>query len=180
VKRARGIPLANLGVALTLLAALATTTASAASNYDIEVVVFEYVVPDSSGEAWPPDPGIPSLEGARGYPAAQRALGGAVARLRQSADYRVLAHRAWRQPGTSRGSSSPVLIQSSDGYNLVGTITVWRQRFLHAQLDLLLRPTSGATPVRVRQRRRMRSEELHYIDHPKLGVLIYATPAGAS
>jgi len=73
-----------------------------------------------------------------------------------------------------------VLLQSSDGYNLIGTITVWRQRFLHAELDLLLRPAGGTDEVRLRQRRKMRSRELHYVDHPKLGVLIYATPVGAS
>lgn len=171
-------PGVTTALALTLL--LVSVTATAATEYNIEVVVFEYIVPDARGEFWPPDPGTPDLEISRGYPAAQRALGGTVARLRQSAEYRVLAHRAWRQPGVSRGAAAPVLLQSSDGYNLIGTITVWRQRFLHAELDLLLRPAGGTDEVRLRQRRKMRSRELHYVDHPKLGVLIYATPVGAS
>jgi len=44
---------------LALATILAATAASAASQYDIEVVVFEYIVPDVSGEFWPPDPGFP-------------------------------------------------------------------------------------------------------------------------
>ena len=167
-----------LGLAglLGVLALLANTSATAASEYDIEVVVFEYVVPDASDEFWPPDPGLPLAAGSAAYPAAERSLGGAVAQLRRSSEYRVLAHRAWRQPGVSQSAALPVQLQSEDGYNLIGSVSVWRQRYLHAELDLLLRPADGTEPVRMQQRRRMRSEELHYLDHPKLGVLIYATP----
>jgi len=165
---------------LGLVTLLGAAPSLAATQYDIEVVVFEYIVPSDGGEFWPPNAVVPEPLDSRGYPAAQRRLGGAVARLRQSPEYRVLVHRAWRQPGISQSAAKPILLQSEDGYNLAGTITVWRQRFLHAQLDVLLRPADGTDAVRVRQRRKMRSKELHYLDHPKLGVLIYATPVGTS
>lgn len=81
---------------------------------------------------------------------------------------------------------------------LDGTVRVYRARYLHAEVDLLyyrpaaespqpVRVTGGgeavqdagppvATLFRMQQSRRMRSGELHYLDHPLFGVLIEATP----
>lgn len=68
---------------------------------------------------------------------------------------------------------------------LYGTIRVFEERYLHAAVDLRYRdpgaPIMAADeepPLYVhRQQRRMRKPgELHYLDHPKLGVLIQVTP----
>ncbi|MCP5141857.1 MAG: hypothetical protein H6926_05695 [Chromatiales bacterium] len=81
-------------------------------------------------------------------------------------------------------------------YQLDGTLTLVLGRYLHLYTDLinrrLLAPGSlvfadgGAAPTydngqalasfRVREHRKMRSKELHYIDHPILGILVKATP----
>ncbi len=161
-----------------LVAVLLACAVHAAGTYDIELVVFERVTPDRSGEQFSSEPGFPPNSGAGSYPAAQRALGGTVAQLRQSSQYRVLVHRAWRQPGVSRNNSRATPVQSEDGYKLTGSVTVWRQRFLHTKVDLLLRPSDGSQAVRMQESRRMRSKEIHYLDHPKIGVLLYARPAG--
>jgi len=72
---------------------------------------------------------------------------------------------------------------------LYGTLTVFRGRYLHVDADLRLRPedqsegpdtSNPVAPERVyvmRQRRRMRSDELHYLDHPELGLLVKITAA---
>ena len=66
-----------------------------------------------------------------------------------------------------------------------GTVTVSLARYLQVEVDLLYsRPASGqaaasnTAPTRFRlvSQRRMRSGELHYIDHPLFGVLILLTP----
>ena len=49
-----------------------------------------------------------------------------------------------------------------------------RGRFLHLDTDLLLRAPDSSQTYRVQLSRRMRSDELHYVDHPKLGILIRA------
>ena len=79
---------------------------------------------------------------------------------------------------------------------LEGTVRVSGKRYLHVHLDLLLRrpappnlrsdtQTGNAyantyahryQAYRMTDHRRMRSERLHYIDHPLMGVLILATP----
>ncbi|MDN3518449.1 CsiV family protein [Aquisalimonas lutea] len=78
---------------------------------------------------------------------------------------------------------------------LSGWLRVWRGRYLHVETDLRwLDPEGdsasgdqgareaslgGVQPVPVmRQERRMRSGELHYLDHPEMGLLIRAAPAG--
>lgn len=69
-----------------------------------------------------------------------------------------------------------------------GTIKLIRQRFLHVDVDLLYRAPYVDSPVnplsreqwpqafRLTESRRMRSREVHYLDHPMFGVLIIATP----
>jgi len=79
---------------------------------------------------------------------------------------------------------------------LEGTIRVSGKRYLHVHLDLLLRrltppdltsdeTTESADPTdlapryqayRMLDHRRMRSNRLHYVDHPLFGVLVLATP----
>jgi hypothetical protein len=66
-----------------------------------------------------------------------------------------------------------------------GTVTLSLNRYLHAHVDLLLRRPRGIDPssglpttstYRLQAHRRMRSGELHYIDHPAMGILILVTP----
>jgi hypothetical protein len=69
-----------------------------------------------------------------------------------------------------------------------GTIKLIRKRFLHVEADILYRAPyidDPANPLtreqwpqafRLTESRRMRSRELHYLDHPMFGILIVATP----
>lgn len=85
-------------------------------------------------------------------------------------------------------------------YELEGKITIVLSRYLHAYVDLVLRsPRLSADPVlnnaaedaylaahaadtrilvnhHLREHRRMRSKNLHYLDSPELGMLILITP----
>lgn len=85
--------------------------------------------------------------------------------------------------------SSLTGLTSLDEPPLYGYLRVYRERFLHLVTDLRYRrpPTidaaeryaylEGTDPVFVmQQRRRMRSGELHYLDHPVLGILARITP----
>jgi hypothetical protein len=76
-------------------------------------------------------------------------------------------------------------------FELDGTVTIVLGRYLHVYTDLVFRqPISTPTSVeegtsenstalidfQIKNRRRMRSRELHYLDHPRLGVLVQITP----
>lgn len=126
-------------------------------------------------------------------------LGGVRNHLRRSAHYRPLVHAGWRLPGLPRSAARPVHVgRSLDGSearaaegvgaersSVHGTVTVSLARYLQVDVDLLYhRATSseaavpGSVPTRFRlvSERRMRSGELHYIDHPLFGVLVLLTP----
>lgn len=79
----------------------------------------------------------------------------------------------------------------NDRAGIEGIVRVHRSRFLHVLVDLLYsRPAGGSlnavadavasTPslIRMTQTRRMRSNEMHYYDHPLFGVLVKITPYG--
>ena len=134
------------------------------------------------------------------------ALTAMASRLRRSGDYQVLFHGRWLQPVPPREAPEPLLIESlpqgPQGSVLQGTVDVTLGRYLHfnahlyfqepllgrAPVDRALPPDADAPPawsfedltptgyVQLHQSRRMRSEEVHYLDHPKLGVLVIVQP----
>lgn len=101
--------------------------------------------------------------------------------LARRAGYRVLVHQAWLQPMTENALATPVMIASDNdrtpGGEIFGTLRVRLSRFLHAELAISL-PYSGAGGgyVHLLETRRMRSQELHYVDHPLFGALIHIEP----
>lgn len=121
--------------------------------------------------------------------------------LRSSGDYRPLYHLAWEQPGYAEADSVAIPVplywqprpsEQALGIEpapprlepmVYGLIRIYRERFLHAVVDLRFQRFGSGfdvepeellrAPVHVmREARRMRSSQLHYIDHPALGILI--------
>lgn len=153
-------------------------------------------------------------------PETRRILNSQARSIRRSSLYKTLVHQSWLQPVVADKASLPVLIQAGDHfddmYELDGTITINRSRFLHIdanlwyteftplnqQGDAPISPTANqlspeplspelrakypqvanweATKGQylkvhshpLQQSRRMRSSTLHFIDHPRFGILI--------
>ncbi len=128
-------------------------------------------------------------------------LGGDAAVLSRSGGYKLLYHRGWLQSIGGKSGARQVRIKADfDDYRLDGSLKVYKNRFLHAQPTLELTaatplplqqpvnaegtlPVTDNTPLtspqptstqhwRMQQSRRMRSNETHYIDHPRFGVLL--------
>lgn len=59
---------------------------------------------------------------------------------------------------------------------LDGTLTLTRSRYLHMAVDLIYNDPKTGVPLQLKESRRMRSGELHYLDHPRFGVLVQAMP----
>ena len=93
-------------------------------------------------------------------------------------------HTAWRQPvygpeeETTLDLARVALLPSELG----ATASIYVTRFLHLKLDLALADrgalvTAPETLVyRLSERRKMRSTELHFFDHPRFGALALITP----
>ncbi len=125
--------------------------------------------------------------------------------LTRSDAYQPLYHLAWLQPGLGRDRAvavpvpyhwqppteaeahGPALRDPQYEPPAFGLIRVYRERFLHAVIDLRLHWRAvgrdfdadeqiRAPLHRMSEHRRMRSGELHYLDHPAMGVLILIHP----
>lgn len=141
-----------------------------------------------------PDGGVPHAF--RLLDRSELSLSGAWDALRRSARHRPLLHAGWRLPGVRPGAARPAhlgvsLAAPSGGGSgggppsVHGTVKISLVRYLHVEIDLLYSrfadgavAASDGTPARFRleAQRRMRSGELHYIDHPLFGVLMRVTP----
>lgn len=174
-------------VALLALALIAPAGPAAAQDdtwYAVELIVFANIDGAAYGEEiWPVDPGAPDLSRAvpvaEGIgvppvsPAAYR-LSGVWQALKGSREYRPLRHLAWTQPGETPRGAPVVLVGEEPEAAVRGLVQITRGRFLHARVDLVY--DDAGDRYRLEARRRMRSNELHYIDHPLFGVLVIVTP----
>ena len=194
-------------VALWALApAFGQQNASGLQSYDVELIVFRHLSTDVTDEQWnlesmvgehveipeedaspfeSPQPTQPPV--VHRFPALSSSkfkLTRMYETLRRSRNYQPLAHFGWTQPGFARASAPffPIsaFVPSSTGVS--GQIALSRGRYLHLTLDLeyTLPATESDSAQRyvLRQSRRMRSNERHYIDHPKFGVIAVVTPSG--
>ena len=92
----------------------------------------------------------------------------------------ILAAGSWHQPVPARDQPFPLLVQLADAesaapFLLEGAFGVTLGRYLHFEARLLLRLAPDAAAL-LTESRRMRTAELHYIDHPAFGLLVRVTP----
>jgi hypothetical protein len=171
---------------LTALLFLIPANAAPATNvYDVEVLVFENRISElEGGELWTtgrnraplPEPGaMPPFGAAVG----DMTLKNTAAALEKSGDYRVLVHQRWRQAAEEKSATKPMWLRNADG-QMEGSFRFYMSRFLHVDLDLVLRDKRDAAGVnyRLMEHRRVKTQDLQYFDHPKLGVLVRITQAG--
>ncbi len=168
----------RIQILLLLGLLLASSQLMAAKTYTIEVLVFARSGQDTGGEAWPSDPGQPNLQQASPprsiLGSSSLRMSGIASRLQNKSGFKPILHQAWRQTVVSRKNAKLVRLTSSST-PMDGTIKVSVSRYLHVDLDLLLKTGKS---YRLQDSRKMRSKEIHYIDHPMMGVLVLITPVG--
>jgi hypothetical protein len=137
-------------------------------------------------------------------PAEELTMSASADRLARRSGFQVLYHGAWLQPVPPRDAPEYLLLQTgarvAGRHQLEGVMAVTLGRYLHFQasfsytepgmglepMGLVLNPDGSGTPARspaetrpvmiMNQSRRMRSEEIHYLDHPKLGIIVRIDP----
>jgi hypothetical protein len=125
-------------------------------------------------------------------PASAESLAGVVQRLQNSSAYRVHYHKAWQQPLLDKGSAKSVNILSEDQL-VEGVLRLYKLTYLHADIDLWFKENSdyvsswadagaegmdlqGPSNPHLKQIRRIRSGDLIYFDHPRIGAILELTP----
>ena len=124
-------------------------------------------------------------------------------KLKSNKRYNVLVHKAWRQTGLAEEAAIDIPIDSrkinsktgttttspAEANNIHGTIKIVLGRYLHIYTDMVYQqPLQDEVPEYLDEivaqhkeypinfHRRMRSKELHYLDHPLVGILVMAMP----
>ncbi|MGM0953392.1 MAG: CsiV family protein [Pseudomonadota bacterium] len=131
-------------------------------------------------------------------------LKNAINRLERSGSYRVLASAGWYEafpPDHTTGAMSVALgdwLEGAGQREIEGHISIERRRYLHVGVHLnhwldteatledawqgqsvvpvVLGPQRSDLLTWIRETRRMRSGEIHFIDSPTIGVLVYFEP----
>lgn len=199
-------PAALLMRTLLLLGAgtgLAWSQQANLQSYDVELIIFRTLATDATAEglaretaaasaylprdeaggpATATEVNSPATAVFAMLPASRYQLNAIAATLRRSRDYRPLAHFGWTQPGYPPASARALSIDSlvPAGSGLSGQVTLARGRYLHLAFDIALQGASAGQPATrdvLRQSRRMRSNERHYIDHPNFGIIAVITKA---
>ena len=182
--------LAIFGFSLLGAHAALAATPEKESTYEIEVVVFQNRLPDLTGdELLMRDVAQTRIRGlenaitpdkAEGRPYLSPAI---TSLLEQDGHYRVLTHLHWLQTVDAKSVAKPVRIASANPAELEGSIRFYMSRHLHLDVNLLFREavTAGgsepnAAVYRLNEQRKVKSQETHYFDHPRLGVLVRVMP----
>ena len=186
----RTVILAILGFSLLGAQPALAAPAEKESTYEIEVVVFENRLADLLGDELlmrdTEQAKIRGLESAiipdkaEGSPTLSPAI---TSLLEQDGHYRVLTHLHWVQTVDAKSVAKPVRVASVNPEELEGSIRFYMSRHLHLDVNLLFRETlsvagAGArTEVyRLSEQRKLKSQETHYFDHPRFGVLARVMP----
>lgn len=185
--------LSSLIIAASLVLLPLTATRAASQDYDVEIVVYASLRADDGAEQWPTPKVFPATEQALnlGEGGTRLLTGGALNlqaiadTLRRSSLYRPLLHWRWRQPGWERGQARAIHVQlpaaGTSGQPLLdGTLTLTRSRYLHMAVDLIYIDPNTGSALQLKESRRMRSSELHYLDQPRFGALVQVTPVVAA
>ncbi len=109
-------------------------------------------------------------------------------KMRASKHYKPVFHTAWKQPGLSfkQSKSLHVSLPLENGNILAGYLSLSRGRFLHLAFDLYYpgcrydkNNACQSVVYPLKTSRKMRRNELHYVDSPVLAALVYASPVAS-
>lgn len=197
----------NCGNLLTMLAlacGLAVSPAVHAEAYRMDLIVFlDRNAPGEAGRraSLPSSINAIALDnaaalqaaGIRLLPETDFALQESWQRLRNSKRFQPLLRLAWVQqdPPAERGPALRLRLGQQQGLTdaeggafliapVEGSVALLLNRYLMLDADLSYTQPNGSS-FRLRERRRMKRDELHHLDSPRLGVIARvgkATPAG--
>ena len=100
------------------------------------------------------------------------ALGGQFDLLTEQAEEDSLYLRGYRTPPVD----TPLALNPRRSTRLFGGIKVWVGRFLHFETRLAYTPANSDSSFAFESDRRLRSRQLHYIDHPRVGIITKIFP----
>ena len=185
-----------------LLVLMLPTAVNAANWYKVELLVFENLGPDYSGEVWDVQHEYPDLQRSveiitaipgdedgliafKGLNAAAKKLSGIYASLKSSSEYRPIMHTGWQQPAMNGNNARSVHIKLEDQFKtrLDGSVRIRSGHYLYIDIDLAYfhglsagseaeKLNSNAAFTLMNETRKVKLNEIHYFDHPLFGLVM--------
>jgi hypothetical protein len=185
----RSLALALAAAVSCTPAGLLAAPATAGGSYQVEIIVFQTLNPTGGEDLSAPAEGRgfsgvyqssdPPPKVLRTLTAAQLQMGGLASRLRNSGNYKIIAHAGWIQTATAwnRHSGLSLAAAGVDVPGLAGSVYLERGQLLHLGFNLTYE--NGRTYT-LSELRRIKFNEKHYFDHPAIGVIALVSPASAA
>ncbi len=192
------------GAALLLLSLCSADSFAAGRWYQVELIIFKQYAATSERFyqtahriVWPSRlvelSGYASLHALQARPVSYTKIRSAdwtmhwSERQLKRAGYAPILHVSWLQQVGKNRLSNAVHIYTTDGqgdYPLNGFVRIQRGNYLHLLVDLeytrdITDPDSGAfrtVVYRLQEKRRIKLNEIHYLDHPRFGVIAEVKP----
>ena len=170
----------NKSLLLFFFLIFTSVSSVAAPVYKVEILIFEHTEGiNIDEEQWRELKDMPSSSNAvsisgggegniNELPSSSLNLSQARNKLEGSGKYRILYHKGWSQPVMPKEENTAAWIELPGV--LEGSINLYKNRYLHINADLVFNSFDGA--VRLNENRRLKSKELHYLDHPLFGLLV--------
>lgn len=167
---------------LPLLLTLLAAPAYAERNYQVELILFRQastplLASQPVPEDWADDAQLPANGSER-----STALNNEAAKLSPANGYEVLLHQAWQQ---SVGAT-PVKIALSNGQEQLGQfpaqgiLTLKQESFVDVTAEFWANQFDADGMVEssehIKQNRRLKNDQVTYLDHGSLGMLIKISP----
>lgn len=180
----RLMALRRLASLLLLIIACVPAQAQVPAGAEVELIVFRLldqrgVTPEAPGSLTPADAAdrLPPMA----FPALAAGslqMSDLVGQLRRGGRHEVLWHGGWTQPLTGeREAVAGGLPHEMAARGVTGQVTLYRERFAHAAVDLQLQSSAGMG-WRLQQSRRLRGRGPHYFDHPQVGLILMVRAPG--
>ena len=170
--------------------------------YQVEILLFEMPQSEQSTESWPDHPLVPDLSKARqlnNYAPNEAVTPLELLPRNKLLLYReqwvvthklgakIIAHYAWSQdfaaketihlyanPELQFSSSTQPPYNPDDSWTIDGTLTLSKNNYFNLSANLLTTLSLNGKPIQFlfKQKRRLRKEETHYLDHPLIGMIV--------
>ncbi len=185
-----------LAISTVIFAFLTPVHAKDLPKFKVEILVFESLALKGwTEEYWPDNIDMISTNRAKflkPLPKSQNMLNKQAAKMTGKRGYHTLFHKSWLVQAKSKKHARQILIHNQAGSTIDGTLKFYKSRYPHVEINLEL---ERKIPERIKQEfseqqniavedlpkfwrfkikesRKLKSNELHYIDHPLFGALI--------
>lgn len=171
-------------------------------RYHIDMIIFEHLALKGwTEEYWPSVVDTADIDGVQDFSStglsplfiknANPMLTSEAARVGKN--YRIITHKSWVQNALGKKQSPKLFLEGNRGStSFYGTVKMYQSRFNHMEVDFNFErmipnsvraefthmqktPTNDLSthwPFHLKATRKMKSGELHYIDHPLFGILL--------